>query len=237
MPAPFCLSRYASSAGTLYHEYDALGSTQGLLNDAAAEADCWVYRAYGLQTQTAGTDANNLTFVGRQGYVRDSEAELYLLDARYYDPATGQFLTVDPLLDVTGQPYAYAADNPVNVTDPWGLCDWYTPWTCDAGDVTHGVANAANSAEQAGLRDIVITADIPLAARCLEKDARVIDPRGNPFSESDIGSALAMRELMADLRQEGTVTGGPPPMTPKDRSRFLSKLDEVVNAVRRSDAP
>lgn len=92
-------------------------------------------------------------------------------------------------------------------------------------------------AEQAGPRDIVITADIPLAARCLAKDARVIDPRGNPFLESDIGSALAMRELMADLRQEGTVTGGPPPMTPKDRSRFLSKLDELANAVRRSDAP
>jgi uncharacterized protein len=92
-------------------------------------------------------------------------------------------------------------------------------------------------AEKAGQGDIVITADIPLAARCLGKEARVIDPRGNPFSESDIGSALAMRELMADLRQDGTVTGGPPPMTPKDRSRFLSKLDEVVNAVRRSAAP
>ncbi len=92
-------------------------------------------------------------------------------------------------------------------------------------------------AEQAGLGDIVITADIPLAARCLAKEARVIDPRGQPFSESDIGAALAMRDLMADLRQDGTVTGGPPPMTPKDRSRFLSKLDEAVNAVRRSAAP
>jgi uncharacterized protein len=66
-------------------------------------------------------------------------------------------------------------------------------------------------AEQAALGDIVITADIPLAARCLAKEARVIDPRGQPFSESDIGSALAMRELLADLRQDGTVTGGPPP--------------------------
>lgn len=92
-------------------------------------------------------------------------------------------------------------------------------------------------AEQADQGDIVITADIPLAARCLAKDARVIDPRGNPFSETDIGTALAMRELMAELRLDGTVTGGPPPMTPKDRSRFLSKLDEAVNAVRRSAAP
>jgi len=89
-------------------------------------------------------------------------------------------------------------------------------------------------AEQAGLGDIVITADIPLAARCLTKEARVLDPRGNPFTESDIGSALAMRELMNDLRQDGTITGGPAPMSPKDRSRFLSKLDEVINAVKRS---
>jgi len=92
-------------------------------------------------------------------------------------------------------------------------------------------------AEQAGQGDIVITADIPLAARCLAKESHVIDPRGHPFSESDIGSALAMRELMADMRQDGTVTGGPAPMTPKDRSRFLSKLDEAVNAVRRNPSP
>ena len=62
----------------------------------------------------------------------------------------------------------------------------------------------------------------------------MLDPRGNPFTESDIGSALAMRELMSALRQDGTVTGGPAPMTPKDRSRFLSKLDEAINAVRRA---
>jgi uncharacterized protein YaiI (UPF0178 family) len=89
-------------------------------------------------------------------------------------------------------------------------------------------------AEQVGVGDIVITADIPLAARCLAKDARVLDPRGNPFTENDIGSALAMRELMAELRQDGTVTGGPPPMSPKDRSRFLAKLDETINALRRT---
>jgi len=92
-------------------------------------------------------------------------------------------------------------------------------------------------AEQAGSGDIVITADIPLAARCLVKEARVLDPKGHPFSENDIGSALALRDLMADLRQGGVVTGGPAPMTPKDRSRFLSKLDETVNAVRRIHPP
>jgi uncharacterized protein len=88
--------------------------------------------------------------------------------------------------------------------------------------------------EQTGPRDIVITADIPLAGRCLAKESRVLDPKGHPFSERDIGSALAMRELMDDLRKGGAVTGGPAPMAPRDRSRFLSKLDELVNAVRRA---
>ena len=89
-------------------------------------------------------------------------------------------------------------------------------------------------AERAGVGDIVITADIPLAARCLEREARALDPRGNPFSENDIGSALATRALMSELRQDGSVTGGPPPMSPKDRSRFLAKLDEMINAVKRA---
>lgn len=88
-------------------------------------------------------------------------------------------------------------------------------------------------AEQAGPGDIVITADIPLAARALAVGARVLGPKGVPFTEADIGSALAMRELMQGLRQGGEITGGPAAMTPRDRSRFLSKLDEMVNAVLR----
>ncbi len=92
-------------------------------------------------------------------------------------------------------------------------------------------------AEQCGANDIVVTADIPLAARCLEKGARVLSPKGQPFTDNDIGAALAMRDLMDELRQGGAVTGGPAPMTPKDRSRFLSKLDELVNAVRRAHPP
>src|SRR5438552_981569 len=75
-------------------------------------------------------------------------------------------------------------------------------------------------AEQAGLGDIVVTADIPLAARCLEKGACLLSPKGRPFTDNDIGSALALRDLMNELRQGGAVTGGPAPMTPKDRSRF-----------------
>jgi uncharacterized protein len=92
-------------------------------------------------------------------------------------------------------------------------------------------------AEQVGPGDIVITADIPLAARCLAREGRVLDPKGRPFTDNDIGSALAMRDLKDELRQGGAMMGGPGPMTAKDRSRFLSKLDEVINAVRRAHPP
>jgi uncharacterized protein YaiI (UPF0178 family) len=92
-------------------------------------------------------------------------------------------------------------------------------------------------AEQAGTGDVVVTADIPLAARCLANKALVLDPKGRALTDNDICSALAIRDLMDELRQSGTVTGGPAPMTPKDRSRFLSKLDEAVNAVRRIHLP
>jgi uncharacterized protein len=91
--------------------------------------------------------------------------------------------------------------------------------------------------EHAGAGDIVITADIPLAARCLANAAFVLDPKGRPFTESAIGSALALRDLMNDLRQAGESTGGPAPMTPMDRSRFLSKLDETINLVKRMQPP
>ena len=88
-------------------------------------------------------------------------------------------------------------------------------------------------AELIGPGDIAVTADIPLAGRCLLKEARVLDPRGREITDNEIGHLLGMRDLMDTLRQSGEVTGGPPPMAAKDRSRFLSKLDEIVNSVRR----
>jgi uncharacterized protein YaiI (UPF0178 family) len=79
----------------------------------------------------------------------------------------------------------------------------------------------------------VITADIPLAARCLEKGAVVIGPGGRPFTEENIGEVVATRDLLSELRETGEVTGGPPPFGKKDRSRFLQRLDEAVHAIRR----
>lgn len=82
--------------------------------------------------------------------------------------------------------------------------------------------------------DIVVTADILLASRCLQNGARVIGSTGKPFTEDNIGEAVATRELLAELRVGGELTGGPPPMEKRDRSRFLQQLDEVIQSVRRA---
>ena len=81
--------------------------------------------------------------------------------------------------------------------------------------------------------DIVITADIPLANRCLKEGACVIGPTGKPFTEDNIGQALASRDLLSELRDVGEITGGPPPLKKRDRSRFLQQLDEVILSIRR----
>ncbi len=94
-------------------------------------------------------------------------------------------------------------------------------------------ADAADDwiAEAIDKDDLVITADIPLAARCLKKNARGLKPNGNPFTEDSIGMALATRNLMSDLRETGEITGGPAPFTKKDRSRFLNALETMVQAI------
>ncbi|MGE3332665.1 MAG: YaiI/YqxD family protein [Rhodospirillaceae bacterium] len=81
--------------------------------------------------------------------------------------------------------------------------------------------------------DIVITNDIPLAARCIEAGARVLRPNGKPIDKSSVGMAVAMRDLSAHLRETGEITGGPAAFTPRDRSRFLDALEVVVQALKR----
>jgi uncharacterized protein YaiI (UPF0178 family) len=78
--------------------------------------------------------------------------------------------------------------------------------------------------------DISITNDIPLADRILKKGAGAIRPNGQPFSENSIGMALATRNLMADLRETGTITGGPATFSKHDRSRFLQALEKAIQA-------
>lgn len=82
--------------------------------------------------------------------------------------------------------------------------------------------------------DIVVTADILLADRCVKKNARVLGPKGEEFTEDNIGGAVASRELMQNLRHMGEMRGGPAPMEKKDRSRFLGKLDQIIQSLKKS---
>ena len=109
--------------------------------------------------------------------------------------------------------------------------------------VVRGGFDAADDwiVEHIGAGDIAITADIPLADRCLRRSARVLGPKGLEFTEESIGDAVATRALLDMLRQSGQFGGGPAPFTKSDSSRFLAKLDETVHAIRRdlrkSDRP
>jgi uncharacterized protein YaiI (UPF0178 family) len=99
----------------------------------------------------------------------------------------------------------------------------------DAADewiVTHAVRN-----------DLVITGDVPLAARCIEKGARALGPTGHSFTEANIGDALATRNLMAEMRSAGRELVRPAPFDPRDRSRFLEALDREIQSLRSVRTP
>lgn len=87
--------------------------------------------------------------------------------------------------------------------------------------------------EQVTDRDIVITADILLADRCVKKKARVLGPKGVEFTEDNVGSAVANRELMQNLRHMGEMRGGPAPMDKKARSQYLGKLDQIIQSLKK----
>jgi hypothetical protein len=92
-------------------------------------------------------------------------------------------------------------------------------------------------AQRAGKGDVVITADIPLAARAVRGGARALSPTGKIFTEDNVGDALATRDLMTQAREAGALTKGPPPIGKKERSLFLQKLDQVLQALRRGSRP
>lgn len=91
--------------------------------------------------------------------------------------------------------------------------------------------------EHVRAHDIVVTADILLASRCIQKYSRVIGPSGKPFTEDNIGDAVATRDMLSQLREAGEITGGPPPLTRRDRSHFLQQLDQIIQAIRREHSP
>ncbi|MCK6452837.1 MAG: YaiI/YqxD family protein [Alphaproteobacteria bacterium] len=89
-------------------------------------------------------------------------------------------------------------------------------------------------AERAGRGDITVTADVPLASRCVKRGARAVAPDGKAFTETSIGQQLATRNLLTSLREAGTIRGGGRPFTRQDRSRFLGALDHAIQSIRRT---
>ena len=92
-------------------------------------------------------------------------------------------------------------------------------------------------AEHAAVQDLVITADIPLAARIVAKGAVALDPRGELYSEENVGERLAMRDLMMELRADGLVQGGPAQFSLTDRQRFASSLDRLLTRMIKGRRP
>ena len=120
------------SGNVVYLHQDQLGSTRLLTDSTGAVAGTYTFDAYGTTTAHTGSASTALQY---QGQYLDSEAGLYYLRARFYDPTTGQFITRDALQALTGAPYAYASDDPLNGTDPLGLCCGFL----------HSVGNALSS--------------------------------------------------------------------------------------------
>ena len=108
----------AGTSGSFWFVHDEVGSTLMLLGATGPAAGGYSYTPYGLAAHT-GTATTPLQFTGQY---TDAETGLVYLDARYYDPATAQFLTVDPLVNITRTPYSYVGDNPLNGSDPSGDC-------------------------------------------------------------------------------------------------------------------
>ena len=100
--------------------------------------------------------------------------------------------------------------------------------------VEQGLDNADDwIVEHIGPGDIAVTADIPLASRCLEKGAKALGPTGKPFNTDNIASALAIRELNSHLRETGMLKGGGQGFGKQDRSRFLCAMEDAIQAVKR----
>jgi uncharacterized protein len=101
--------------------------------------------------------------------------------------------------------------------------------------VVTGAFDAADDwiVENAKAGDIVITADVLLANRCVKKSARVLGPKGVEFTAENVGAAVATRDLLHGLREAGEILGGPSPMDKRARSRFLAKLDEIIQSLKR----
>lgn len=152
-----------SGSTPTYLQADQQGSTRLLTNSTGAVVGTYTYNPYGLPNAHTGTSSTPLRY---DGQYTDAETGLQYLQARYYDPATAEFISVDPAVTLTGAPYNYAGDDPVNAFDPTGL-SWYNPLTWSSGTwaaVGFGVALVGVGVLTLGAGDVVIGAGVSVVS-------------------------------------------------------------------------
>ena len=147
-----------TASGTVYYHHDQLGSTRALTNGSGTVVASYTYDPYGNLTASTGTVANPFGYAGQY---TDTETGYQYLRNRYYDPATAQFLTRDPLVAITRAPYSYADGNPLNETDPLGLFGHPGRYLAGhAGQISQGLADVALGAD-------LMSAGFPVVAPAL----------------------------------------------------------------------
>ena len=176
-PTGLPLEEVLPSGTTYYYASDSLGSTRALTDASGAVANTDTYDPYGNITASTGSTANPLLYAGQ--YL-DSESGLYYMRARYYDPTTAQFLTVDPMVESTQSPYAYTAGDPINTSDHSGECIsigcWFAQeaeshglvinqpcWRLGGGNWTSNDTNGCESTLSSGAGVVLVTTAIPAA--------------------------------------------------------------------------
>lgn len=190
-------AQITTSGVTSYLQADQLGSIRLITNASGASAGTATYTAYGTRT-TTGT-ASPFGFAGQY---TDAETGLQWLRARYYDPTTAQFLTVDPLAAVTGARYSYASGNPISGADPSGLCNGF--WGCVGNGLTVGIVNFGRGASF-GLSDKIANAISPGASCTVEQNVpmQIVGGLADSIALGGIGGlgeASAAEEAGADAK-------------------------------------
>ncbi|MEW6155758.1 MAG: RHS repeat-associated core domain-containing protein, partial [Actinomycetota bacterium] len=156
----------AANVPTYLHQ-DQLGSTRQLTSATGEVVATFTYGPYGELATSTGTATTPLRFAGEY---TDAETGFVYLRARYYDPATGQFVSRDPLVALTGEPYLYAAGNPINAIDPLGLAPWdglRRTWDATGGRAISRAAGLANNATEFVVRNRDTIASVAAVAACV----------------------------------------------------------------------
>jgi RHS repeat-associated protein len=204
-----------------YLHHDQLGSTRLLTGESGEATASFSYAPYGGLEGTTGTATTPLGFGGQY---TDAETGLQYLRARFYDPATGQFLTRDPIEEQTQQPYSYALDNPLNRVDVAGLAGELIGGGCAAGEVVDPLGGCVPGAAIGGVAEVGAFAGAALAgwlaAEATDGDSSdeaepCLEPQVDPWErQTEIGSAGQERTKDAEFADKLDTSAGSNPESP-----------------------